>query len=94
MGKHFYINRSIDGHPICFNDGPNEAIMSKKEILSCLNYLYDLGKWISVDEQPHPLGVDFIGYYGNSYIKRVNVVYFEASRELNITHWMPLPSHP
>jgi hypothetical protein len=49
-------------------------------------------KWIVVAQEPHPVGIEFIAYYGNgSKEKRITCL---GGRDLAISLWLPLPELP
>lgn len=48
--------------------------------------------WIAVTDNPHPIGLDFVAYYGNG-SKRKSVVFLDG-KDAAISHWIPLPDIP
>jgi len=52
------------------------------------------GPWVRVEDEPHPIGEPFIGYYGKTLGKDRAEVCYHHGIENAITHWFPLPDPP
>lgn len=51
-----------------------------------------MSSWIVAAQEPHPVGIEFIAYYGNgSKEKRISCL---DGRDLAISLWLPLPKLP
>ena len=76
---------------ITLTPGARNAVSMNKKIKTRGR---DVCKWISVIESPHPIGREFLAYYGNSCLsKRINVAYLDG-KELAVSHWMGIPPLP
>ena len=54
-------------------------------------------RWIHVDEQPHPLGGDFVARYGKErdYAGLQPRILYKDSPDPKVTHWLLIPVyHP
>jgi len=51
-----------------------------------------MAEMIPVTKEPHPLGVEFVAYYGNGSKRRALVCL--DGKDSAISHWYPVPQIP